>query len=247
MSDPLQRHPLTQLLLDARSANTPLASVAESVLPTTLEDAYRVQAETVAALGGVGGWKVIPTPADDKPSCSPIPASVLLENGATLARGARAEVEIAVVIGKDLTEQRQYTAGDIAEALSGIHLVLEFVGSRFTDPTQMPVLATTADLQSNVAVVLGPKVQSEGFPALDKQDIALFDNGVEIQSTAGNASTDAMFDAVAWLANHARSRGLPLTAGTVVITGARLGPIAVSGPEIEAKATGFDRLTATLA
>ena len=82
---------------------------------------------------------------------------------------------------------------------------------------------------------------------MDKQDIALFDNGVEIQNTAGNASTDAMLQAIAWLANHARSRGLPLTAGTVVITGARLGPIAVSGPEIEARASGFDRLAATLA
>ncbi|WP_332719092.1 fumarylacetoacetate hydrolase family protein [Pelagibacterium mangrovi] len=244
----LSSHPLTGLLVASRRDNSPLATVEDTALPTTLADAYKVQAQTVEALGGVGAWKVVPKPADDAPSCSPLPAAALLEDGANIERtdALRVEVEIAVVIGTDLTEERVYEAKDIAAAVSGLHLIFEFIGSRFADPAAMPVLATTADLQNNIAVVVGPAHQSGELPQLDKQDIVLFDNGVEVQSTAGNASTDAMFEAIAWLANHARLRGLPLTAGTVVITGARLGPIAVTGPAVEARAGGFGSVTARI-
>ena len=90
-----------------------------------------------------------------------------------------------------------------------MHLVFELVGSRFTAPADVPALVAAADLQSNVAVVLGPKMEFGDLPEFGEQDIVLLDNGVELARTAGNGTTAQMLDAIAWLANHARARGLP--------------------------------------
>lgn len=238
-------HPLTDRLLESYRGGQKLAGA--DTLPADLAETYRIQTELALALGEIGAWKLAPVPAEDAPSCSPLPASVIAQNGARIAAdGTRAEVEIAVTLAADLDEDRPYTPEDLRAAIAGVHLALEFIGSRYADPAQMPALATSADLQNNVAIVLGPLVSFDELPEFAQQDIALFDNGNEIARTEGNSSTAATLSALAWLARHARSRGLPLRAGTVVITGARIGPIEVDGPALEARASGLGTVTTSI-
>jgi len=100
--------------------------------------------------------------------------------------------------------------------------VLEMVGSPFVDRDAIDANAKIGDLQSNGAVIVGPAIDPAIKPSLSTLKARLRLDGSEVKSTDSGASWDAIVEAVRWLADHAASRGLPLTAGQVIITGARV-------------------------
>ncbi|HWU16657.1 MAG TPA: fumarylacetoacetate hydrolase family protein [Devosia sp.] len=243
---------LTDLLLAARRSGTPVDLLDPALVPASAEAAYAIQNEIVAALGPVGAWKVTPTPAEGALFASPILKSTVYQDGATLKAadlpGIGIEVEVAVTIGQDLPGKAGgYTPEDIRAALGSIHIAIEVLASRYRDRKAVPQLAGIADLQSSGAVVLGPAVSAAALPEFGQQAMALVYDGVEVKTTAGNASTQNVLASLAWLADHAAARGLPLTAGTVVITGARIGPLDVSAKLITAEAPGLGKVSFALA
>lgn len=242
---------LTSLLLAQRAAGTTLADLPADLVPQTIAEAYAIQAETIAALGPVGAWKVTPMPAEGEPFASPILASDVYNSGATLQRadlpGLGIEVEVAVTIATDLPAKTGgYGADAIKAAIGSVHVVLEVLASRYRDRKAVPRLAGFADLQSNGAVVVGPAVVTEQLPEFGAQAMSLVLDGTEVQSTTGDATTENVLAALAWLADHAAARGLPLKAGDVVITGARLGPQAstFTGTSAVATAPGLGTVAA---
>ena len=220
---------LTTLLLAQRAAGTTLADLPGDLVPPTLADAYAIQSETIAALGPVGAWKVTPMPAEGEPFCSPILARDVHNSGATLKRadlpGLGIEVEVAVSLATDLPAKAGgYSADAVKAAIGSVHLVLEVLASRYLDRKAVPRLAGFADLQSNGAVVVGPAIVTPQLPEFGSQAMSLALDGTHVQSTTGDATTANDRAAQAWRAGPAGARGLPLKAGDVVITGARLGP-----------------------
>ena len=243
---------LTTLLLGQRAAGTTLANLPTDLVPATLADAYAIQTETIAALGRVGAWKVTPMPAEGEPFCSPILAGDVHASGATLQRanlpGLGVEVEVALTIATDLPAKADgYSADAVKAAIGSIHVALEVLASRYLDRKAVPRLAGFADLQSNGAVIVGPAVVSPQLPEFGAQAMSLALDGTEVQSTTGNATTENVLAALAWLADHAAARGLPLKAGDVVITGARLGPqnATFTGTSAVATAPGLGTVSAT--
>jgi 2-keto-4-pentenoate hydratase len=241
---------LTTLLLAQRSNGTTLADLPAALVPASAADAYAIQNEVVAALGPVGAWKVQPIPATGFPMASPILARDVHASGTQLKSsdlpGLAIEVEVAVTIDTDLPAKAGgYQAHDIKVALRSIHVALEVLASRYRDRKAVPTLAGLADLQHNAAVIVGPAVSPAALPEFGQQQMSLAFDSIEMQSTSGDATTENMLSALAWLADHAAARGLPLKAGDVVITGARLGPIALTTGAVTAEAAGLGTVSAS--
>lgn len=237
-------HPLTDLLLAHRASGTLIANLPDDAVPRDAAEAYRVQSETVMALRPVGAWKVQPMPEAGEPFASPILASTIFPNGATLKAtdfpGLAIEVEVAVIINRDLpARDGGYSAADMHETIGSVHVALEILASRFPDRTKNPQLVGIADLQNSGGVVLGPAVEAGELPEFGEQKMALQFDRDEVQSTATGATTSNMLEALAWLANHVAARSLPLKKGDIVITGSRLGPVAFSGTQVLATADGL--------
>ena len=235
---------LTQLLLDHRASGELIADLAPDLVPQTADEAYRIQNETVAVLGPVGAWKVQPMPQTGLPFAAPILARTIFADGADLRiadyPSLGIEVEVAVTLNRDLPLRSQdYTADDLQAAIGSVHLAFEVLASRFIDRSKVPLLAGIADLQHSGAVVLGAAVAPVPLPEFGTQAIELSVDGTVVASTPGNAPTSNMLTALAWLANHAASRGLPLKTGDVIITGSRIGPLPVTGKKLVASAPGL--------
>lgn len=243
-------HKLTEILLNHRASGVLVADLPEGIAPQTAEEAYLIQNETVAALGRVGAWKVQPLPETGQPFAAPILASNVIPNNAELRSAdfpsLGIEVEIAIVLNRDLAALPQgYTAADMQSAIGSVHLALELLASRFVDRKKVPQLTGIADLQHSGGVVLGEAMASSAMPEFSQQAIQLEIDGTVVASTTGNASTQNVLGALAWLANHASARGLPLKAGDIVITGARLGPVDLTGSKVQANAAGFESVSVT--
>lgn len=244
-------HRLTTLLLSHRAAGTPLADLPADLVPATAAEAFAIQDETVAALGPVGAWKV--TPMASEMFCSPILAGDIHATGAKLQkagyRGLEIEVEVAVTIGTDMPAKAGgYSPADLKAAVKSLHVVLEVLATRYPNRAAAPKLAGIADLQSNGAVIVGPAMSPAHWPEFGAQVLTLSFDGALVQSSPGNATTENVLAALAWLANHAASRNLPLKAGDVVITGARLGPKAIDvSTRVTAEAPGLGSVSASFA
>ena len=230
---------LTQLLLDHRASGALIADLPPELVPQTADEAYQVQNETVATLGPVGAWKVQPMPASGLPFAAPILAGTIFADGAQLRAmdypSLGLEVEVAVTLNRDLPLRGSaYTVEDIPVAIGSLHLAFEVLASRFVDRQTVPQLAGIADLQHSGAIVLGAAFPAQPLPDFAGLGIELKIDGHSAGRTEGNATTDNMLTALAWLANHAAARGLALKAGDIVITGARIGPLPVTGRYVEA-------------
>ena len=231
------------LLLQSRRDGTPLVAIPPGFEPTTLAEAYAVQDATLRELGGVGAWKVAGKPGAE-PRCAALPARDVHTSGVTLPvprRGCEVEVEVGFVIDRDLPDRgASYTEEDVLGAIRSAHLAIEILASRFVDRRALPPFSPIADLQSNAAVVLGPAAAD--WRAIDFANLRLsLRHGSELVDLAQrNDGLPATLPVLAWLANHAVARRAGLRAGDVVITGARLGPVALgAATEIIADCPGF--------
>nr|WP_281261311.1 fumarylacetoacetate hydrolase family protein [Devosia submarina] len=99
-------------------------------------------------------------------------------------------------------------------------------------------------MQSNAAVILGPAHPSRDLPDLSHQAMTMSVDGAEIGRAAAGAATQAVLRSLAWLANHASARSLPLKQGDVIITGARIGALPLNGKTVLVEAEGFEPVSA---
>ncbi|WNJ88495.1 fumarylacetoacetate hydrolase family protein [Bosea sp. 685] len=210
-----------------------LLSHADIAAPATLDDAYAIQNAIVAGAGPVGGWKVAPLREGGEPRCSPLPHLLFAASPARFNAGflatCRAEVEIAICLGADLVpRQEALSMAQVTAAIATIHPAIELLSSRFSEADTAPDLSRLADLQSCAGVVIGAG-------RTDWHEIALSDLSIEIaldtelrQASLPKPSLERTLAAIGWLAVHASKRGLHLKRGDIVMTGARLGPLALA-------------------
>ncbi|MFA5702822.1 MAG: fumarylacetoacetate hydrolase family protein [Advenella sp.] len=138
----------------------------------------------------------------------------------------KVEAEIALVIGKDLTHER-HTYADIISATEYALASIEIVDSRIAD-WKISITDTVADNASSALFVLGSQpVLLKDF-SLTECAMSMKHNGVQVSSGKGAACLGNPLNAAVWLANVMVQCGRPLTAGSIILTGA-LGPmVAVS-------------------
>lgn len=220
-------------LVTARRDRTLISGLDDGLAPATLDDAYAVQDAILDQIGAVGGWKVAPKP-DDDPRCSVIPKAWILPTGSKmrLPPGGEVEVETAIVLAHDLPPNP--TEAQVLAAIGTVALAIEVLGSSFADRRKQPTLDPIADLQSNAAVIVAPGIADWRYLDLGALDFALAQDGVPMIGPQRHAGLSDALPCLIWLATHAAQRGHPLTAGTVIITGARLGPLPVSAGKVTA-------------
>lgn len=121
-----------------------------------------------------------------------------------------------------------YTADDITRSISQIHLALEVIDSRYTDPQKVPFEQLLADGLFNHGLVLGPRAMSLSSNNLPTHlDVTLSHPGVEPVSIAGTHPDQDPVSPIVWLANFLSAHGIDLQAGQVVITGSYAGLLEV--------------------
>ena len=238
---------LVTQLIAAHDGGARISAVAESLTPADMAGVYAMQDLIIARLGPVGGWKVM-AGGQGEPICAPIPANRYFANGAALDSTRHGfifpEVEVAVTLGQDLPAGSDATA--VEAAIASLHPALEMVASPFVDRDAIAHNVKLGDLQSNGAVVLGPVLDGAIRSELSTLPVTLLFDGVESTAGASGANWSDILAALGWLASHAAARGLPLTAGQVIITGSRaLGPHGAA-QSIEGRMGAWGSVTAAM-
>ncbi len=167
-----------------------------------------------------------------------IPAGLLIQ--------PKVEAEIALVINKDLTQEK-HTYADIISATEYALPAVEVVDSRIEN-WKISLIDTVADNASSAAYVLGSRPVK-----LENLDLAnckmTMKRGDEVVSQGiGKACLSNPLNAAVWLADEMVRRGRPLLAGDIILTGA-LGPMVVAHPgdEFVVEIEGFGSVTAAFA
>lgn len=165
MTAETQRAEIVARLLAARQGGPLLDS---SGIGLEQSDAYAIQAEVMAALGPVGGWKVGRGTPEEAIIFAPIPAAAILPTPQLWTRAASRlgglELEIAFRIDAPLPA---LDAPDFARQLTGCVTPLpafEVVDCRLHDPDQAAPLWRLADFQINAGLIIGPALEGPWQP-----------------------------------------------------------------------------------
>ncbi|MFB9127575.1 2-keto-4-pentenoate hydratase [Paraburkholderia dipogonis] len=155
----------------------------------------------------------------------------------------KVEAEVALVLDRDLPEPGITTA-QLLRATAFALPAIEVVGSRIAD-WNIGFVDTVADNASSSAFVLGNTPVSLVGIDLRLAGMVMERGGDQVSLGAGAACLGHPINAAVWLANTMASRGRPLMAGDVVLTGA-LGPMvpARDGDVFEARIEGLGSVRA---
>jgi 2-keto-4-pentenoate hydratase len=136
----------------------------------------------------------------------------------------RVEAEIAFVLGADLPE-REVTGPEVLRAVEFVLPAIEVVDSRIAD-WDISIFDTVADnASSGLFVTGGSPRRLDAVDDLRSCEMSLEADGELVSSGSGAACLGHPLNAVRWLANAVASRGEPLRAGEIVLSGS-LGPLA---------------------
>ena len=167
-----------------------------------------------------------------------IPAGLLIQ--------PKVEAEIALIINKDLTQEK-HTYADIISATEYALPAIEVVDSRIEN-WKISLIDTVADNASSAAYVLGSRpVKLENLDLVNCK-MTMTRAGEVVSQGVGKACLSNPLNAAVWLADEMVRRGRPLLAGDIILTGA-LGPMVVAnaGDEFLVEIEGFGSVTAAFA
>lgn len=151
-----------------------------------------------------------------------------LLDGMSLSDGARVPVErliqpkiegeIAFVLKKDLIGPG-ISSADVLAATDFVMPCIEIVDSRIRN-WRIKIQDTIADNASCGMFVLGNTAADPRALDLSTCGMVLEKNGAVVATGAGAAALGSPINSVVWLANALGSRGIPLRAGEVILSGA---------------------------
>ena len=222
-----------QFLLAARKRGTPGPRIPAEFRPTDTDDGLAIQARMTALLGQpVGGYKcslpsaprpvlVAPIFAPTIAHASPCP---VLGDSATV----RIEPEIAFVIARDLLPRAApYTESEIRNAIKEARLVLEILGSRYSDPDGATFPEMLADGLANQGLLVGPVLRDPWDKELESLRIVIDSPSGVLGTYEGKHGDGHPVRPLYWLANYLAIGGTPLPAGMIVTTGSYCGAVDV--------------------
>lgn len=215
--------------------------------PATVEEALAIQQSLIQQMAlagqGVGGWKcALPIAIDgleNVPVIAPIfsssiytgsPCPIQLDQGV-----CKIEPEIAFRFGRDLPCRGEpYSEQAILDALSGAHLALELILSRYAQPDSISYLEHLADCLFNQGLFVGPPITLEQACAASEVRFLLTDPSLEggSRKIAGKHPSVYPQLPVFWLVNFLTQRGISIKAGQQVITSSYAGVLELQ-PDVD--------------
>jgi len=217
------------LLVEARRTGRRLPGLDPALLPGDERAAYAVQDAVIRLLGAdVAGWKVGAASPEALPSAAPLLAPLVRPSPAAFAvapdslRGV--EAELALSLARDLPlRSTPYGEDEAWDAVAAVHVAVELLDSRYLDRDRLPPAAALADNLSNGGFAFGPPIAGGRSIDFRTARASLSIDGREAKSAVGGNPAGHPSRLLAWLANHAASRGRPLKAGDIVTTGSHTG------------------------
>ncbi len=222
-------------LLAARRAGQPVLRLAEACRPTNAADALAIQRRVQELLGAqTGGWKCSVPTAGRSIACAAIFATTIARASPwrVIDRGGRARIEpeVAFVLGLDLPSRATpYAEPEVRAAIAETRLVLELLGSRYADPSEVEFPELLADHVSNQGLFVGPIVRDGLQRQLDAFALVVETPSTTLFAGEGRHPDGHPLRPLVWLANFLASRAEMggLTAGTIVTTGSYAGALEV--------------------
>lgn len=220
-----------QLLVSRRANGTRGPRLPEDCRPTSLADAFAIQAAVTDAWcegqdDSVGGWKCL-LPSPDKLILAPIFTSTIHTIPPvalwTPSGYARVEPELAFVLGQDLPPRPDiYAPAEVDAAIARTHMALELIDSRYQDPATVNFVESLADGLVNQGLFIGPEVDGEQARLAGNLEFRRRIAGEQEEVSGAHPNQDPRAP-LYWLAEFLRGEGEGLVAGQVVITGSYAG------------------------
>jgi 2-keto-4-pentenoate hydratase len=232
-SDAVQQS--ARLIAAARKSLKPLPALPQQIVPSGVEDGYRIQSEVhrllAPELGPLAGYKIgctsdvmqrylaIPHPCAGGVHASTVHRSGVVLNAAAYVR-VGVECEIAVRLGQDLAPAgAPFTSDSVAGSIECYLPAIEIVDDRYVHWETLGAPTLIADDFFAAGIVLGQPVARCAVPDLLQVRGRTLINGRETGTGTGADVLGHPHVALAWLANHLASQGTPLRAGAIVMTG----------------------------
>jgi 2-keto-4-pentenoate hydratase len=219
------------ILTAARRQGIPLARLPNELRPLTLEEGFAIQRKVSDVLGRrIGAWKCA-LPSAGKIIAAPIYSESIYRttecriSADSLQSTVKAEPEIACFLKRDLPPRRHpYEDAEVLDALGDVHLALELLGSRYSNPSSLTFPELLADGLFNAGLVIGPRVEGATPDDVPTEfSISVTTAGEAPDSHDGRHPDGDVLSPIVWLVNFLRERGLRLQAGQALITGSYAG------------------------
>ena len=225
---------LSKRLVDAR-LNASILDEFPGPLPTSIEQAYSVQAATIAHWpDDVVGWKVARLPVDDRVRFARerLAGPVYRSTVSTVANGAETvasiydggfaaiEAEVILQLGQTISAATSHDAGaDLGSLVAKAFCGAEIASSPMPFVVELGAMSIISDMGTNAGVIVGPEI--EDFAALDDKALAVSVSidGNEVGRADPGPVTGTPFDALRFLIDHCVANGIELAEGTLISTG----------------------------
>jgi len=233
---------VARFIAEAHRTRAPFRNLPEDIAPQTIDEAYAAQ-EALRALwtplyGEVAGLKIATTTkvmqalmGIDHPCGGVIYSKRIHTSPATIHLADHMHVvmecELAVRVGRTFEPRATpYTRDEVRAGVAEVMAAFELIEDRNADYKSSKAQSLICDNAWNAGIVLGAPV---------KVPVSLELNGLTGNLATGSGKhsgkTDDPMGALAWIANLAASRGLPLAAGQVVITGSLIPTLPIAPGE----------------
>jgi len=238
--------PVRELIREVAGGMDPVA-VAYAVQQCNTERRLQVGQRLVGRKIGLTSLAVQRQLGVDSPDFGMLFAEMAVGDGEEICMARtlqpKVEAEIALVLGRDLMQER-HTLADIISATEYVLPAIEIVGSRI-DNWDIKLVDTIADNASSGLFVLGSRPSRLRDVDLAGCAMSMEREGETVSVGSGAACLGNPLNAAVWLANMMVRVGSPLRAGDVVMTGA-LGPMVTvnAGDRFVARIEGLGEVRA---
>lgn len=239
-------------LWQAWASGRALDALPPDLRPGDLDEGYAVQRALDELAGPAAGWKIAATSKAGQdhlgasgPMVGRLYEAQRRDPGSALSVSAMrmrsAEPEFAFVLASDLAPRGgALSLEEVLAAVGSLVLAIEVPDSRFSDFTKVGVPSLAADAMCGGYFITGPSIADWRSLDLASQPARLLCAGREVSAGSGANVLGDPREALRWMAGEVLSRGWPLRAGDIVLTGASAAPVAVhAGDALEAVFDGL--------
>lgn len=231
----------------ARSSGTPLSDY-PGERPQGLDDAYAVRDAAIVLTGRtISGWKVgrINPPVE---SADRLVGPIFADQTHAAGRDpiampvfgdgfAAAEAEFLLRVGAAPDpDKHRYTIAEAHALIDAVHVGIEIASSPFAGINDGGPAVTISDFGNNNGLVIGPAIDASEHADILTWPVMLAVNGAPVGAATASAMLDGPFGAARFLFELMAARGITITQGQWISTGAVTGVHRVAaGDRIEAR------------
>ena len=223
-------------------------------MPASLEEAYRIQDEAIAAWPNpVCGWKVgrVVPPFTSQFGTDRLAGPIFHVAEATqdvdvampvFADGfAAGEAEFLFRIGSAPPPGKtRFSLEEAAELVDAVHVGIEIASSPLPTINELGPVAVVSDFGNNNGLLVGPPIPDWRRSELEDWTVSTLIDGVEVGRGSSSSFPDGAIGSVRFLFELMAQRGIPLTPGQWISTGAVTG-VHEAGPGQAVEARFGDR------